>query len=512
MEYLVQARELGLGLGVASSSTRDWAEGHLSSRDLLGYFDSLQFRDDVANVKPDPELYLASAESLEVHPEGCLAIEDSANGAAAAKRAGMFCVAVPNPMTRDMALEHAAGCPAGESGRELTDSGTQAAQGTTMSLPENVTITRVEATVLEGERPRELGRNSQKPIHGRVARDRVVRVHTDQGVIGWGWSTATADDAHVLAARKLHEVFDEVRGTAEGCLMFDFPLWDLAGRVLGKPVHAMLGDVGADPVPVYDGSIYIEEIDPDSGRDEGLGPILDAVQMGLDVGYLAFKVKVGRGFRWMESGAGLRRDIEVLHAVRELIGPDMKLLIDANNGYTPAEARQVMREAGECDIYWFEEPFPEDKDESAGFRSFVREGGWETLVADGEGSEGRDKEFTEVVRAGGVDVVQFDLRHYTLTRWLRYMPVIAETGTLTAPHNFGSHLSGFYIPQFARGTGHFAMGETDIMAMPGVAADGYPLVDGMRRVPDTAGFGLELDAAAFEMAQRGEGAWVVESR
>ena len=107
MEYLVQARKLGLGVGVASSSTRDWVEGHLTRRELLEYFDSLKSRDDVANVKPDPELYLASAESLEVRPEGCLAIEDSANGVIAAKRAGMFCVAVPNPMTRDMALEQA---------------------------------------------------------------------------------------------------------------------------------------------------------------------------------------------------------------------------------------------------------------------------------------------------------------------------------------------------------------------------------------------------------------------
>ena len=109
-------------------------------------------------------------------------------------------------------------------------------------------------------------------------------------------------------------------------------------------------------------------------------------------------------------------------------------------------------------------------------------------------------------------MVQFDMRHYTLTRWMRYMTVIAETGALTAPHNFGSPLSGFYIPQFARATRHFATGETDIMTMPGVTADGYDLVDGMRMVPDTPGFGLELDDAAFETARRERGGWVVESR
>ena len=227
-----------------------------------------------------------------------------------------------------------------------------------MTIPENVTITRIDAAVLEGTRPRIIGRNSHAAAHGRVASDPVVRLHTDQGVVGWGWSRATADEAVALAGKRLHEVFDEVEGTADDYLAFDFPLWDLAGWILAKSVHGILGDSGTTPVPVYDGTIYIDEVDPDGGRDKGLAPMLNAVLMGLDAGYRAFKIKVGRGFRWMESRAGLRCDVEVLHAIRDLIGPDMKLLIDANNGYTPAEARQVMREAGECDIYWFEEPFP----------------------------------------------------------------------------------------------------------------------------------------------------------
>ena len=106
-DYLIQSRELGLKVGVASSSNREWVEGHLGRRDLLRLVDSVRSRDDVASVKPDPELFLASAESLGVRPDRCLAIEDSANGVTAATRAGMFCVVVPNPMTKDMAVGHA---------------------------------------------------------------------------------------------------------------------------------------------------------------------------------------------------------------------------------------------------------------------------------------------------------------------------------------------------------------------------------------------------------------------
>ena len=55
------------------------------------------------------------------------------------------------------------------------------------------------------------------------------------------------------------------------------------------------------------------------------------------------------------------------------------------------------------------------------------------------------------------------------------------------------------------------MGETDNMVMPGVEAEGYDLKDGMRSVPDTPGFGLELSELYFTRAQRAEGAWVVGS-
>lgn len=378
-----------------------------------------------------------------------------------------------------------------------------------MSLPRNISITKIEAAVLAGQRPRVIGRNSRLGVHGQFVREPVVKLHTDGGILGWGRSAAAEEDAAKLIGRELCEVFDPATGTSNATLKFDMPLWDLAGRVLGQPFHEMLGDEGSNPVPVYDGSIYIEELDPKAGRDDGLEPMLLAVRMGLDVGFRAFKVKVGRGFQWMERRAGLKRDIEVIHGIRDLVGPEIKLMIDANNGYTPEEAREVMSLAGECDIYWFEEPFPEDVAESVAFRRFMRDGGWETLLADGEGHHGYSASFTEVLRAGGVDVVQFDFRSYSLSGFVQYLPEIHRAGAMAAPHNWASHLLGFYISQFGRGCQHFAMAETDFMTMPAVMADGYELVDGMMTVPDTPGFGLELDPVAFAAAQREDGAWTV---
>ncbi len=379
-----------------------------------------------------------------------------------------------------------------------------------MTIPTNVTITGAAGATLEGTRPRVIGRNARLPVHGQTVSEPVVRLYTDAGVSGWGWSPAKPEDAQRLVGRKLHEVFTPEIGTRDDLLMFDFPLWDLAGQLLEMPVHTMLGDSGSSPVPVYDGSIYIDELHPDTGTDDGIEPMLRAVSTGLDAGFQAFKVKVGRGHRWMESEAGIRRDIDVIRAIRDFVGPHVKVLIDANNGYTPEEARRVMREAGDCDIYWFEEPFEESVDECVAFKEFMRDGGWNTLLADGETrSSNYDAGFEEIVRAGGIDVVQFDLRHYTLTRWLRYMPVIRETGVMAAPHNWGSHLSGYYIPQFALGLNSFAMGETDHMQMPAVTAPGYDISNGNRSVPDTPGFGLTLDEDTFAKAQRTKGAWTV---
>ena len=107
VDYVHEAQRLGLKLAVASSSSHAWVDGHLESRGLRQHFDSVICSDDVLRVKPDPELYLLTASTLRTTPANTLVIEDSANGVAAAKDAGAFCIAVPNPMTRDLPLSHA---------------------------------------------------------------------------------------------------------------------------------------------------------------------------------------------------------------------------------------------------------------------------------------------------------------------------------------------------------------------------------------------------------------------
>ena len=107
VQRLDEARDRGLRLGVASSSTSEWVRGHLARLGILERFDCLRCRDDVAHAKPEPDLYLAVLECLGVEAEDAIAIEDSPNGVTAAKRAGLRCVATPNSITARLDLTHA---------------------------------------------------------------------------------------------------------------------------------------------------------------------------------------------------------------------------------------------------------------------------------------------------------------------------------------------------------------------------------------------------------------------
>jgi HAD superfamily hydrolase (TIGR01509 family) len=107
VQRLDEAREMGLRLGVASSSTGDWVRGHLERLGILDRFDCLRCRDDVEHAKPEPDLYVAVLDCLGVMAAEAIAIEDSPNGVAAAKRAGMRCVAIPNSITERLDLSQA---------------------------------------------------------------------------------------------------------------------------------------------------------------------------------------------------------------------------------------------------------------------------------------------------------------------------------------------------------------------------------------------------------------------
>lgn len=95
--WLDEARDLDLRLAVASSSPRDWIEEHLSRVGYLDRFELLACGDEVRAVKPAPDVYLLAVERLGVAADRAVAFEDTVHGVAAARAAGLRCVAIPHP-------------------------------------------------------------------------------------------------------------------------------------------------------------------------------------------------------------------------------------------------------------------------------------------------------------------------------------------------------------------------------------------------------------------------------
>jgi len=107
-DYLAAARRHGLKRAIVSSSSRAWVDMHLERLEETVGWDAICTADgDPARAKPTPTLYLEALELLDVAASEAVAFEDSPNGVIAAKRAGVFCVAIPNEVTRGLGLEKA---------------------------------------------------------------------------------------------------------------------------------------------------------------------------------------------------------------------------------------------------------------------------------------------------------------------------------------------------------------------------------------------------------------------
>lgn len=107
VRWLSDARASDIPVGIASSSPREWVEGHLDRLGLRSFFSCLACRDGEVPAKPAPTSYLLACEQLGSDPSRSVAVEDSPHGVAAAVAAGLFTVAVPHRLTADLDLSAA---------------------------------------------------------------------------------------------------------------------------------------------------------------------------------------------------------------------------------------------------------------------------------------------------------------------------------------------------------------------------------------------------------------------
>jgi len=358
-------------------------------------------------------------------------------------------------------------------------------------------ITRVSSYHLKAPRWKHVGANARLADHGRAASDTVLCIETNAGVEGVGPSRATREAASRLIGRDPLEYWQADTGMASPLGHRDAPLWDLVGKMLQTPVWRLLGGGGTEWVPVYDSSFYFSDLDPAyAGR--GIERILEELDHSMARGHRAFKLKIGRGFRWMEPEAGIRRDVEVARAARQHLGAGVRLMVDANNGFNTVDARRFLEQADD-DFYWVEEMFRESVAEDLKFRAWLRDRGWKTLVADGESVVDASR-YAKFIDAGALDVLQGNIHAFGLQRMVQLSRITAPVGIAIAPNNWGSFF-GFYLELIlGRAIPNFLMAEQD----PGVAevvdVRGFEFREGRCRVPDTPGCGWSVPRAGLEQA------------
>jgi len=371
-----------------------------------------------------------------------------------------------------------------------------------------IRITRVSGFRHTGPRPKLVGKNSHLDVHGSETRDSVLRIETDQGIEGIGSGNVTPYLAWQLLGHALAEYWNPAQGIVSPLGRADHALYDLVAKALGVPAWKLLGGAGPEWVPVYDGGIYFNDLLPEHAT-RGVGRLLDEIDESLKEGHRAFKIKVGRGYKWMETSAGFKRDVEVVQAIRRRVGRDIRLMVDANNGFDLDTTKRWLDTAGD-ELFFIEEMFPEVVEQDLELKSFLRSKGWKTLVADGESAR-EIAHFDPFVAGEAIDVLQPDIRAFGLTlQWELSRRIAPKPGIRLAPHNWGSFLGLYMQLQLARGIPNFLMAEQDRSRSELFDMSQYTFKEGRIRVPAVPGCGIAIREDIFRRRYR-DSAWAVSA-
>lgn len=363
------------------------------------------------------------------------------------------------------------------------------------SIPRDVRITRIVGFDVTSRRPKMVGKNSRLDVHGDHATDRMVRIYTNAGMEGIGNCRAEQTTLASLVGKQLADFYDPSIPRMSVLGNGTMPLWDLAGRILGKPAYELLGGKGPQQVKVYDGSIYFADLLPEHAA-QPLDRFKQEIDMGLALGHRVFKIKIGRGAKWMPPREGYERDVAVLKTIRAHAGPEIMLAVDANNGYNLNSAKRLLSDLPDFNFAFVEEMFPEKVDECLALKAFIRENGWNTLLADGE-TQSELTAFQPFIENRAIDILQGDMNHFGLEGLLTEASQARPAGIQIAPHNWGS-LIGFYMQlHVGRAVTNLYLAEHDPSTNEVVIAEGYRIHDGVCDVPAAPGFGLTIDEARF---------------
>ncbi len=341
----------------------------------------------------------------------------------------------------------------------------------------------------------------------------LVKVTTDDGIVGWGEGCGGAaaavvenDFAPVLigedptnriglwqkmfAMQYNANVAVGLGGSAISAV--DTALWDITGKSLNQPVYQLLGGRARDRVAVYATGLYYTEGEfPTRLLDEALGYV--------EAGFKGMKTKVG--------GLPMDEDVKRVAALREAIGPDIKLMVDANQAYNATSAIRIGNRLADQDILWFEEPVnAQDIEGYLQVKSALP-----MAIAGGENLRTR-YEFSHFLSRRAYDIAQPDVINVGGVTEMRNVAMTANTqGIQVNPHVWGSpvmiaaslHVASTIPPCPPSGDPEPYVQEpvmefdrTPSRIREGLMAEPFDQQDGFLAVPDGPGLGVEIDEKA----------------
>ncbi len=364
-------------------------------------------------------------------------------------------------------------------------------------------IERLKAHVLhcDVEQPFQ---SSFSTFHGRWAC--LVEIICDDGTVGWGECLGPAKPNAALVAAMApviigrdpldiepiwSRLYNEFRDQGQhGITMtaqsgIDIALWDIAGKHFGMPVHRLAGGAYRTEVPAYATGGFRPV-----GQDHHAWVTAEAARY-VSEGFKAVKIKIGYD---------VREDANLIAAVRDAIGSDTVLMVDANHGYDAIEAIQLGNKVAHLDIDWFEEPVQPELLAAYG-QVRARQ---PIPVAGGETWHGR-KAFTDAIRTGTVDILQPDVCACGGITEMRKIVALAETdGVRMQPHVWGTavaiaaslHVLATLPPapmSHRNRPPWLEFDQTEHAYRLAIATEEIVQQGGTVQVPDGPGLGIEID-------------------
>lgn len=359
---------------------------------------------------------------------------------------------------------------------------------------ENHTIQKVSTKKLRINYPRFVSKNAIRGNHGWGYDDTVCELITNKGATGWGvtlWRHSEKEVTDYLIGKKVSDLISPTKGLIDPVAAYcDIALYDLAGKILNKPVYELIGASQPQTTFCYSGMIYFDDLTPFYNKAAGVDIILKECQFDYDLGYRQLKLKIGRGNKWMPKTAGIQRDIEVTKLVAKAFS-DCDILVDGNDGYTIDDFTVYLKGIEGIKLFWVEEPFRETLEDYTKLKSILKDLGRKTLVADGEANP--DQAFMRKLEEMKlIDVHLSDIQDIGFTGWRNLMPELVKLNVLASPHAWGSQLKTNVIAHLAAACGNTVTIEGVTCVSDDIDFGNYRLENG-KLIPSSApGFGMTI--------------------